>query len=162
KVQTGEGDGWQGNPDSTMIPDSITDPNVDCLTTFDVGPSSIRRLTRKEYDNTVRDLLGDDSSPASSFAEDEKVGGFDSNAVAPVSLLGVEQYQAAAESIGSRAAEILPGILPCAPSVLGESDCADLFIMQFGSRAWRRPLTPQEVGRMRGVYDAIRAEQSFQ
>ncbi|MCZ7681042.1 MAG: DUF1587 domain-containing protein [Sandaracinaceae bacterium] len=29
------------------------------------GPSALRRLTRDEYDATIRDLLGDDSRPAS-------------------------------------------------------------------------------------------------
>src|SRR5882757_5587537 len=48
-----------------------------------VGVSPLRRLTRSQYNNSVRDLLGIDNSPAAEFALDEKVGPFFSNASAP-------------------------------------------------------------------------------
>src|SRR4051794_31215231 len=40
------------------------------------APVPLRRLTNEEYNNTVRDLLGDTSRPADAFAPDEAVGGF--------------------------------------------------------------------------------------
>src|SRR5688500_12027589 len=49
------------------------------------GPAPVRRLTRIEYDNTVRDLLGDTTGPARSFQEDGEIAGFVSNAETPVS-----------------------------------------------------------------------------
>src|SRR5262245_22344969 len=67
----------------------------------DVGSTPLRRLSRTEYDNTVRDLLGVDVAAASDFAPDELVGAFESNAVAPVSELQVEQYMAAAEELAA-------------------------------------------------------------
>ena len=36
------------------------------------GPSYVRRMTRLEYTNTVRDLLGDTSGAAGSFPAEEK------------------------------------------------------------------------------------------
>src|SRR5580698_10780973 len=39
-------------------------------TTLSPGASPLRRLTQPEYNNTVRDLLGDSSSPASAFPPD--------------------------------------------------------------------------------------------
>src|SRR5262245_51579898 len=45
-----------------------------------VGPSPLRRLTHAEYDNTVRDLLGDSSHPAQDFADDVQIGLFDNTA----------------------------------------------------------------------------------
>src|SRR5690348_10104766 len=36
------------------------------------GPSYVRRLNRFEYNNTVRDLLGDTTKPADDFPMEEK------------------------------------------------------------------------------------------
>ncbi|HRI71890.1 MAG TPA: DUF1587 domain-containing protein, partial [Polyangium sp.] len=36
------------------------------------GKSPIRRMTRFEYDNTVLELLGDDTHPAQSFVPEEE------------------------------------------------------------------------------------------
>src|SRR4051812_29943237 len=44
------------------------------------GPSPLRRLTRSEYDNTVRDLLGDTSHVGRDFPQEERALGFDNNA----------------------------------------------------------------------------------
>ncbi|AKV01247.1 hypothetical protein AKJ09_07910 [Labilithrix luteola] len=66
------GDGTDGNGAS-----GGDGPN--CSTTY-AGRSSSRRLTRFEYENTVLDLLGDASSPASSFPAEEVFYGFDNNA----------------------------------------------------------------------------------
>jgi hypothetical protein len=41
-------------------------------------------MNRREYDNTVRDLLGDDSRPAGSFPAEEEALGFNNNADALV------------------------------------------------------------------------------
>ena len=63
-----------------------------------------RRLTRAEYDNTVRDLIGLDLRPADDFPPDDVAHGFDTAADAlslPPSLL--EKYLAAAETILERA-----------------------------------------------------------
>src|SRR4051812_28322269 len=61
--------------------------------TRDPGPAPVRRLTRFEYDNTVRDLLGDGSHPSMAFPPDETAEGFDNNAeVMGVTDLLAEQY----------------------------------------------------------------------
>jgi hypothetical protein len=51
----------------------------ECLT-VDPGPSPIRRMTRFEYNNTVRDLLGDKTLPAADFGAEEEALGFNNNA----------------------------------------------------------------------------------
>ncbi|MGL4464995.1 MAG: DUF1592 domain-containing protein [Planctomycetia bacterium] len=63
----------------------------------------LRRLTRDEYENTIRDLTGVDFD-ASGFPADPPAGGFDNNARAlTVSPLHVELYAAAACKILDRA-----------------------------------------------------------
>jgi Protein of unknown function (DUF1592)/Protein of unknown function (DUF1588)/Protein of unknown function (DUF1595)/Protein of unknown function (DUF1587)/Protein of unknown function (DUF1585) len=115
-----------------------------------VAAVPLRRLTNREYDNAVRDLLDDDSAPASTFVPDEKVAGFDANAVAPVTKLQVQDYLAAAEAVTARVvAEPLDARLGCAVS---ESACVEDFLVRFGRRAFRRPLTSDERNALMDVY----------
>jgi len=64
----------------------------------------LRRLNRSEYNNTLRDLVGVDSSPADSFPEDPPAGGFDNIGQAlSISPLQLELYYSAARQILDRA-----------------------------------------------------------
>jgi hypothetical protein len=108
------------------------------------GPSPMRRLTRFEYNNTVRDLLGDTTQPANAFPPEELAFGFDNNADAlATSPLLAEQYLLAAENLAKTAVQNLGKLVPCDPA--GGESCAHTFIVEFGRRAWRRPLEPDEV-----------------
>ena len=70
------------------------------------GPSFIRRLNRFEYNNTVRDLLGDTTQPADDFPIEEKRLGFDNNAEAlQVSPVLAEQYMLSAEKLAATAVD---------------------------------------------------------
>src|SRR5690242_398588 len=50
-------------------------PDPTC-TTLQPGPTFVRRLNRFEYNNTVRDLLGDATQPANDFPTEERRNGF--------------------------------------------------------------------------------------
>src|SRR6202042_3078378 len=68
---------------------------------LDPGPGLIQRLTRRQYNNTIRDLLGVDTHPADAFPADGGGGaGFDNNAstlfVPPILM---EKYLAAAADV---------------------------------------------------------------
>ncbi len=116
------------------------------------GASPLRRLTRREYDNTVRDLLGLTTSYAADFVPEEKGAGFDNGAQSVVaSPLLIEQYQAAAEKIAARAAANLSTLLTCDHESEGDV-CIRRFIESFGVRAYRRPLEVGEVERLFEVY----------
>lgn len=125
-----------------------------------VVDTPLRRMTRFEYDNTVRDLLGDDTRPASGLPPEEEIAGFNNQAAAlTVSDLLAEQYMKIAEGIGARAVQRLESLLPsCDPAVDGEDVCADAFIADFGRRAFRRPLAAEEKARLRGLYDWAKAD----
>ncbi|MCA9540164.1 MAG: DUF1592 domain-containing protein, partial [Myxococcales bacterium] len=70
----------------------------------DPGRVTLRRLNRVEYDNSIRDLLGDESRPAQEFPDDDIGYGFDNiGDVLSVSPLHVEKYEAAAEAVVERA-----------------------------------------------------------
>src|SRR5690606_40152010 len=78
-----------------------------------------------------------------------------------VSPLLAEQFLDAAEAIAERAVTDLPALLPCDPSAEGEAECAARFIREFGPRAWRRPLTSDELERFQDLYATVRAECDF-
>jgi len=65
---------------------------------------TIRRLNRAEYDNTIRDLIGVDFTPAKDFPSDDVGYGFDNiGDVLSVQTLLMEKYLDAAEKIASSA-----------------------------------------------------------
>ncbi len=64
------------------------------------APPTMRRLTRAEYDNTLRDLLGDTSHPSRSFSPDPIAYLFQNNAEAQtLARLDVERYLSATETV---------------------------------------------------------------
>jgi hypothetical protein len=110
----------------------------------------MRRLSRFEYDNTVRDLLGTSQQPAREFPPDVEIDGFD-NAIdgLTVSRLHAEAYQRAAESLAAEAVHDLDALLPCDPAAPA---CADVFVRSFTRRAYRRPPSDDEVARLLAVH----------
>ena len=123
------------------------DPNA-------VGPRPLSRLTRREYNNTVRDLLGDTTHPADNFPDDRDRS-FLFRRAGMVATQDAELLRAAAEALASKAKGSLTAILPCAPAS-GEDACASKFISDFGLRAYRRPLSQPESMRLKALYDNAR------
>ncbi|MBW3625493.1 MAG: DUF1592 domain-containing protein, partial [Armatimonadetes bacterium] len=119
------------------------------------GRVLIHRLSRMEYNNTVRDLFGVHTRPADKFPPDGGGGGgFDNNAdtlfVPPILM---EKYLAAA-------AEILDAARP-ERIFLAKPDkkvtprmAARKILDHYAMRAWRRPVEPAEVNRLLTLYDA--------
>jgi hypothetical protein len=136
-----------GAGSSTPVP---TGPDVP-------GPTAIRRLSIREYTNTVRDLLGVSADAARDFASDQDAGGFSTGG--PISTsTDASRLLDSADQIASAAVARLGTLLPCgaSPADAAQTDCAKQFITQFGRRAFRRPLTPEEVGDLMTVYTAHR------
>jgi len=115
------------------------------------GHTPLRRLTRSQYNNTVRDLLGVAGDPAGGFGVDEEDTGFASNDRAPLTDLQLEKYQQAADAIADNAVANLANVMKCAPGA-AEADCVDQFIRNFGKRALRRPLTAEEVTKYKTLF----------
>src|SRR5205807_361564 len=103
----------------------------------------LRRLTHSQFNNTVRDLLGDQTSPASQFPPEDFVNGFRNQSQAQsLSPLLIEAYSAAAEKLARAAFRggDTHGLIPCKPSAA----CRARFVRDFGLKAFRRPLDPEE------------------
>ena len=68
------------------------------------GRVVLRRINRAEYNNTIRDLIGIDFTPADDFPEDPPAHGFDNvGASLTVSPLHIEKYMRAARMIIDKA-----------------------------------------------------------
>ena len=110
----------------------------------------LRRLTHSQYNNTVRDLLGDYSRPADRFPPEDFVNGFKNQLrTQGMPPLLAEAYSAAAEKLALnafRAGEV-NGLIPCKPVSARDAKCRDQFVQAFGLRAFRRPLTDAELRR---------------
>ena len=89
-----------GGPGTTAPPANPNEATT-CAERPDPGNVLIRRLTHDEYDNTVRDLVGDISSPGNRFpSEGNARTGFDNEAAAlSVSPLLIQNYADAAQSL---------------------------------------------------------------
>jgi len=149
------------NPTTPMAvapPDSST---VDC-SKLSPGIAEARLLTRLQYDNTVRDLLGELSVPARGFPEENLLLGFGNNADAHrASLLLTERHLAAAEDLATAAvARGVDQLLPCAAGDRSEG-CISSFITQFGYRAYRRPIHADESAPLLELWRAANASWGF-
>jgi hypothetical protein len=143
--------GGPGNPATPGGPAAAEHP----------GRTALRRLTHLEYNNTIRDLLGLKEDFAGAFSGDEDAGGFAANTVSPVSEALADQYHAAAESIAGKAvAAGVNKLAPC-PAASSPDTCAQDFVRGFGRRAFRRPLTPEEIARYKQVYTTGAAGADF-
>ena len=112
--------------------------------------SDLRRLTHSQYNHTVRDLLGDQTSPANQFPPEDFINGFRNQSQAQnLSPLLLEAYSAAAEKLARNAFRggDKRGLIPCKPSAA----CGSRFIREFGLKAFRRPLEGAEQRR----YEAL-------
>lgn len=145
----GDSSGDSGGGDDSGDPESLCEePSV--------GSSRLRRLTRLEYDNTIRDLFGiEDEIARTRFSPDEKSGGYASNDVAPVSATALDEYTAAAEDIASIAAEQVGSWVSCEPT---EDGCPEQVIASMGLHVFRRPLEAVEVADYVALYDDARAQ----
>ncbi len=115
----------------------------------------LRRLTHSQYNNTVRDLIGDYSRPADRFPPEDFVGGFKnqtrSQGIPPVLE---DAYSRAAERMALNAfrAGDVNNLIPCKPASARDAKCREQFVRAFGERAFRRPLTSVEVQRYNDLF----------
>ena len=137
------------------------DAGLDCSHPA-LADSPLRRLTRWEYNNTVHDLLGDTTAPADQFSAESRQLGFTNGAAStPMSAGVVEEYERAARALAAKAVLAPVTLLGCDPAAKGEDACADEFVARFGRRAFRRPLTAEELAAYHTFYTTQKAAYGF-
>lgn len=123
------------------------------------GPTGpvLRRLTHIQYNNTIRDLLGDNSKLADQFPPEDFVNGFRNQYQSQnTSPLLAEAYATAAEKLASRLflGGDAKGLVPCKPKAFDDAVCRERFLREFGLRTFRRPLNAPEITRYTKLFAA--------
>ena len=105
------------------------------------GSAVLARLSNAQYDSAVRDLLGvPNLDGQSTFPTDTAAGDH------------FEQYFNAADALGEQvfASPLLVSrLLTCTPSA--DTACTRQIVASFGSRAWRGPMSTEDVDRLTKV-----------
>jgi hypothetical protein len=130
-----------------------TPPEADALP----QTSRFPRLSHEQWENTVQDLFGLPQPLGLSglFIGDPISGGFDNNSEAlQVTATLWADYQRASEQIAEQVASDPALLAKIVPEVEGDSDVkARAFVTAFGRRAYRRPLTEEEITRHLAIFD---------
>lgn len=140
--RTGEGDGATRAPNLPEVP----------------GGRRVWRLTRAQYDNTVKDLLGTAAQPAQQFLPEEGGTGF-RNAEFTLGFSEANFFdfeQAARQLARETVSQRLSSVLPCPDA--NDETCAQKFVESFGLRAFRRPLSNAEKAAYFGIYSGVRED----
>lgn len=123
-------------------------------------PAGLRRLTAAEYDRTLLDVVGLDAEATRRWPTPPRTHGFTRDAAELVTpVFASVLHEGAAELARRAVSERLPSLVPCAARA--DQACAAEFLVDFGRRAFRRPLTPDELARYLAVFDLGAAEAGF-
>lgn len=144
-------------PVEPKIPDSMND----CADgEVFASQAPMRMLTRYEYDNTVRDLLGVQTSIArTNFPPENAVAGFENNSDSHrISPLLSRKLMEAAEELTPLALPEVKARLACPTE---DAACGEEFVESFVFRAFRRPPTDDELAPFHDLFDATRGESGF-
>jgi hypothetical protein len=138
----GDGDGSSGAT-SDGEPGGV-EPPVDR-----VARSGLRRLTVREYDDTLRDILLDDGVAAAQQLPVDSLTPFDNDYTHQIASGGLID---ATEYLAARAADRLLAdsvrrdqVVGCQPATPDDEACMRTFVAAFGRRALRRPLSEDEI-----------------
>ncbi len=145
----GSGSGSGGGVNAGPLPD------------FEPHTGLLRRLTRAQFRNAVLDLLGVEVN-AGELEADSYDGDFSVIGATTVvtSDVGVERYHSTLEAAVDAVfadAERRETLVGCTPTA-AQDPCLQSFVERLGRRAWRRPLTTDEVARVMGVVETATTE----
>ncbi|MBY0510709.1 MAG: DUF1592 domain-containing protein [Rhodospirillaceae bacterium] len=132
------------------------------------GPVVMRRLTQKQYEQTIADLFGKDIIVGGPFEPDQREAGLLAVGAGQVSVAasGVEQYNKMGRNIAAQVVDeknrtVLIG---CTPANAKQPDdaCAKQFLARVGKFLYRRPLTDSELNsRVAAAHEAAKLRGNF-
>ncbi|HSI06562.1 MAG: DUF1592 domain-containing protein [Myxococcota bacterium] len=143
--------GTIGDPAGDISPSS-NDAAL-CNGPADPGRVTMRRLSRIEYRNTLRDLLGDDVDRIATLPADDRALGFDaigdvlSTSINHLTAYVDNGFDAALRAMArdrARPAGTAARLLTCTPQNQDDITCFRTIVHGFAKRAFRRPLTDIE------------------
>ncbi|MEW5741834.1 MAG: DUF1592 domain-containing protein [Myxococcota bacterium] len=145
-------------PPDPPDPPPPPDP-TECTPQVTLG-TPLRLLTRAEYNNTVRDLLGAPTQPANDFPREPLAHLLDNDwSLNQVSPDHVSRYLEAAEALSvDTVANRKSLVVPCGAT---DAACGAQFLSSFGRKAYRRPLTAEESAALNTLFTTTLAASDF-
>lgn len=122
---------------------------------FQAAPVALRKLTVRQYQNSVRELFGADAELPTALESDTSLNGFFAIGAAKstISPSAAEKFETAAYALATKALDTKhrAAFVGCAPAGPVDKTCTTDFVSRFGLRVFRRPLSADEVARYAGV-----------
>lgn len=164
--ELGAADGGGGSAD-----DGAEDPEdeVPELVCEGIGGQPLRRVSSTQYEQMLIDLLpegfAEQALGVSAFPQTVIDGGFSTyasaNRVSTAASMKIEDNaEAIADLFLGNVRELAPVLVPCLPTDYAPEDvdaCLGEFAEDFGSRAFRRPLTETELELVDTLYEQVRS-----
>jgi hypothetical protein len=148
--------GPSGTPDSGVVVPPSPPPEPP---PFAPAPATLHRLTLSQYQGSLTALLGPAVVVPEDLEVDTPLHGFSTVGAAELTVgpRAVEQYEAAALDVAHQVFQDpawRQALVGC--DVVDATDpCVTAFLTRFGRRAWRRPLTDEELGAYAGLAAAL-------
>jgi Protein of unknown function (DUF1588)/Protein of unknown function (DUF1592)/Protein of unknown function (DUF1595)/Protein of unknown function (DUF1587)/Protein of unknown function (DUF1585) len=154
-----------GAPESPANPAPAAGP-VTANETFGRGATGIQRLTRREYNRSLRLLLDVDLTREieSTLPPDNRTPFDNDYARQEISKPLIEGYQSVAEEAAAKVladGKKLARVVGCTPKNQADADCFGQFLKTFGRRALRRPLSSDETSAYAALLKSPAAEGKF-
>jgi hypothetical protein len=117
------------------------------------APTRMWRLTHTQLRNTIFDTFGVRVPVLDTLPEESRLDGFaNASERLGVSSVLMAYYERGADAVGDEVVKRSAEVLECPVASLGEGACLGTFLRTFGARAWRRPLTDVELGKLDKLY----------
>ena len=132
-------------------PPALVPPTLEGAPEIEPGPIAMRRLTERQHEASIADVLGPDVVIAGRIEPDNRRSGLLAVGSSYVSVTssGFEQYDSIARSVARQALDVAhrSALVPCEPRVASGPDdaCAAEFVRALGRRLLRRPLEDADV-----------------
>jgi hypothetical protein len=153
---TSQGSAGSSSPGPANLGGPPTTPGAPASESAGVLP--LRRLTHREYSNTMAALLGDTSEPGAKFEPDfPGPAGYD--APSTVAKENARDYMEAAESLVAAALASKRLSLPCSAPAdsAAELGCVTSVLQDFGARAYRRALAQAEIDDLVALFQTAKS-----
>lgn len=146
-------------PVDPVLPTSMED--CEASDAIFAGQQPARLMSRYEYDNTIRDLLGVEGSFAKdNFPPENAENGFENNTGShAVNLSTVRAMMEQAEDLAAHAvSQNAESVIGCDTS---SASCGQKFVESFVRRAFRRPPTDEELQTFNDLFETVEDSEGF-
>jgi hypothetical protein len=162
-TSSGSGSSAQGSGNGPGA-GTLSDGGV-ATASFTATASAARRLSRAELDNTLRDLLGDNTTPAARLLAEDLYSPYDNDystqaaSAALIDSLEAMATEVAAHVVGD--ATLRKRLVSCTPSGPTDSACFRQVVADVGRRAFRRTLSSDEIAAYMPLLDLATENKDF-